>query len=363
MNNSKRLFTPGPLNSSNAVKNAMNIDIGTRTQTMVDLTRNIRMNLEKIAECGFGFTSVLLQGSGTFAVEAMLTSLIPANGFVLIASNGVYGDRMTRICEIHNISHKVLRTHDTLPIQINEIKTILEQEKRITHIAAVQFETALGVLNNIDELSLLAQDYNCEVLVDAMSAFGALSLNYQIPSLTAVAASSNKCLHGVPGIGFVIVSKEKLKNATASRILSLDLKEQWQEFEHSGQWRFTPPTHVLLALQEAIHEFIAAGGRAERIKKYTQLTQKLITQLGEMNIRPPIDNKYRAPIITTFVLSNEHSINAEQLSAALFQQNLVIYPSTYKPQKSFRVGCIGEIDIEDINNLSAEIKEILAIKN
>jgi 2-aminoethylphosphonate-pyruvate transaminase len=352
------LFTPGPLNTSQQVKEAMEIDVGSRTAILTDLTQNIRSELELIAGGELDYTSILLQGSGTFAVEAMLSSLIQASDCVLIVSNGVYGDRLVKICQIHRLSYFVLQQHPTEPIHMKAVETFLAKESRITHIAVVQFETAIGILNDIEALLVLAQKYSCEVLVDAMSSFGAVSLPYQNSALTAVVSSSNKCLHGVPGIGFVIVRLAKLLHSSRARTLSLDLKEQWQAFEHGRQWRFTPPTHCLLALQQALLEFNRAGGEVARFNKYRLLNKQLVTALAEIDIYPAIRAEYRAPMITTFLINNK-SIDFDELYTFLFNQGLVIYPSSFLVAKSFRVGCMGEIDATDIDRLVVAINKAI----
>ncbi|WP_100551362.1 2-aminoethylphosphonate aminotransferase [Caedibacter taeniospiralis] len=358
MSKQARLFTPGPLNTSQQVKASMQIDLGSRTETLADLTQNIRNELESIAECGKECTSVLLQGSGTFAVEAMLSTLIQADDCVLVISNGVYGDRMAKICQIHGLPFFVLQQDPAAPIQLDEVEKFLKNEPCITHIGVVQFETAVGILNNIDALLVLAEQHACKVLVDAMSSFGALPLPYQSTALVAVVSSANKCLHGVPGLAFVLVRLESLLRSRVTRSLSLDLKAQWKSFEDQHQWRFTPPTHCLLAFQQALLEFKQAGGMQARLKKYQALNEQLIAGLEQLGIYPAIPESYRVPMITTFLLKNI-KINFNDLYTALFEQGLVIYPSSFLAEKSFRVGCIGELDARDIERLVSAIKQVL----
>lgn len=362
MMKNKRLFTPGPLNTSDNVRAAMNQDMGSRTEDMVKLTKNIRFLLEKISGCTKDYTSILMQGSGTFSVEAMITSLIPQKSSVLIVSNGVYGERMIQICDIYNIPYVVFRSNEKQSIDLNQIKNILENT-HITHILTVQFETALGVLNDINGLLTLATQYQCAVLVDAMSAFGALPLNYEEPSLCAVAASSNKCLHGVPGIGFVIARMKQLLNQNFSRTLSLNLVEQWKIFEKNGEWRFTPPIQVLLAFHEALNVFEKEGGVSARLKKYSELNNKLISGFKKLNIYPVISEKYRAPMVTTFFLDESCFYKFEEIYQKLFDQDIVLYPSASLDKKNnnkcFRVGCMGEITLDDIDKLIEAMKKII----
>jgi 2-aminoethylphosphonate-pyruvate transaminase len=354
-----KLFTPGPLNISSNVRSAMNVDIGSRTKTIVELTKTIRMDLESIAKCGINYTSILLQGSGTFATEAMILSLIDNNDHVLVVSNGVYSERIYKICTIHKINCLILKSENTAPIKIEKIRECLQKERKITTIIAVQFETTIGILNDVNELISLASNYNCQVLIDAISSFGVLPLNYT-DALTAVVSSSNKCLHGAPGVAFVIVNKKRLIKSKLNKTLSLDLKAQWQEFEDSGQWRFTPPTHILLGFKEALNEFKKLGGMSARLKKYTYLTNKLIEGLAKIDIYPVIRDEYRASIITTFILGDSHSITTDILYEKLFHLRIVIYSSDLIPGKTFRIGCMGDLDIDDIKSLINAITTVIS---
>lgn len=358
MSTDTRLFTPGPLNTSAQVRAAMNTDVGSRTPTLSEVTRKIRASLQEIANCSPDYTAVLLQGSGTFALEAMVTSLLTTQEhFVLVVSNGVYGDRIGQICQVHGIKHILLKLETTMPINASLVEEALRQNNKITHIVAVQFETAIGVLNDVNSLLQVAAIHNCEVMIDAMSSFGALPIDYSSPALTAVASSANKCLHSVPGVSFVIVRLEKLLGSANPRTISLDLKAQYQEFEKSGQWRFTPPTHALLAFSAAIDEFINAGGIQARLQHYSALNKQLIDGLGAINIHPAIATEYRAPMITTFIINNE-MLSFKFLYNELFKYGLVIYPSSFIQEKSFRVGCIGDINSSDIDELINSIEHI-----
>lgn len=353
-----RLFTPGPLNTSGQVRAAMNIDVGSRTPTLSEVTRKIRTSLQNIADCSSAYTAVLLQGSGTFALEAMVTSLISTQEhFVLVVSNGVYGDRIGQICQVHSIKHMLLKLDTSMPINTSLVEEALRQNNKITHIIAVQFETAIGVLNDVNSLLQVAAIHHSEVMIDAMSSFGALPIDYSNPVLTAVASSANKCLHSVPGVSFVIVRVEKLLNSANPRTLSLDLKAQYQEFEKSGQWRFTPPTHALLAFSAAIDEFINAGGMQARLQHYNALNKQLIHGLAAIDIHPAIAIEYRAPMITTFII-NDQMLSFNFLYKELLNHGLVIYPSSFIQEKSFRVGCIGDINSSDIDELINSIGHI-----
>jgi len=355
-----KLFTPGPLNTSNEVRRAMNQDIGSRTGVLSKLTKDICYGLMDIAQCGSDYTCVLLQGSGTFAIEAMITSFISNQEAVLVVSNGLYGERIAQICVIHNIKHYVLKMNPLCAINLSTVENFLLQNKDIKYIVTVQFETAIGVLNDIDGLISIATNFGCRVLVDAMSSFAALPLNYYAESLVAVASSANKCLHGVPGISFVLIRRNIIAKCNNRRTLSLDLCEQWKEFELNEQWRFTPPTHVLMALKVAILELKKLGGQKARLKRYTTLANQLVTSFAEIGIFPVVEECYRAPIIITFELRNQLNINANYLIDKLFKMGLVLYPSKLSNNNTFRVGCIGEINESDIDMLVLSIKKVIS---
>lgn len=352
-----RLFTPGPLNTSEPVRSAMGMDMGSRTSAFAEITARVCRGLEEISGCGPEFAAVPMQGSGTFAVEAMVSSLIPEGGSVLVVSNGVYADRMAQMCAIHGIQHVVLRSSDEAPFELSGVAQALDREPSVKYVLAVQFETAVGVLNDLQGLLAVAARWGCRVLVDAMSSFGAVPLSFDAPGLLAVAASSNKCLHGAPGVGFVIARKDALRQASPRRTLSLDLIAQREELERSGQWRFTPPTHVLRALDAAIAEFKRQGGASARLRKYEQLSEQLISGLAELDIRPVIPTRHRGPMITTFALGPSLTVDVRGLQAELLQRGLIIYPTGHSAPNSFRVGCMGELSADDIRELIEAIRD------
>jgi len=359
MKTSSRLFTPGPLNTSDAVRAAMNADLGSRTSTATLLTKHLRNDIAEIAACGDAFSVILQQGSGTFAVEAMLCSFLAENDHVLIAENGAYSQRMAEICRLHRLRHTVLQSNHALPVDLPAMERELVRLGDVTHIAVVHFETALGVLNDMQGVVSLAARHRCRLLVDAVSTFGALSLDFASGSLVAVAASANKCLHGIPGVAFVIADRSQLGRRTHPTTLSLDLNAQHRAFETDGQWRFTPPLQVLLALRQAIAEFREKGGTAARYDSYQALASRLIDGLARIGVVPLLPDAFRAPMITTFTIVPGARCNIENLHARLYEQGLVIYPSKHHHANSFRIGCIGELQPSDIDRLIAAMAELI----
>lgn len=349
------LFTPGPLNTSAAVKRAMMNDIGSRTKASAELTSRICSKLLDAYDIDQAFAAIPIQGSGTFGVEAMLTSCLPATDYCLgVVVNGEYSKRMLEICGIHSLHFLPLECDNGTAIDPAQVDAFLLQHPQISHLALVHFETGLGVLNDLAQLVAVCERRSVQLLLDAISTFGALPIPFDSPAVTAVALSANKCLHSVPGIAFVITRKAAL-HSSVRRTLSLDLSAQWRKLENGHQWRFTPPTHVLLAFDQALDEWAHQGKAERRLEQYQRLNQQLVRQLGEQGIVPLLDARHRAPMITTFLLPDAFALSFEQLYKHLESAQLIIYPSTYSTARSFRVGCIGELLSADIDRLATAL--------
>lgn len=352
-----RLFTPGPLNTSQQVREAAGRDVGSRSPVATHLSTQLREDIVDIAGCDESWSAVPLSGSGTFAVEAMLCSLSAVNEQLLIIENGVYSARMVEICRIHHIPHSVLTLPPDQGFDLAKVEQTLKQTPWVTHIAAVHFETALGVLNDIDGLTQLANRYGCQLLIDAISTFGVLPLDYSAPSLSAVALSANKCLHGLPGIAFVLVRKLLLATNITPRTLSLDLRAQAKALDDDGQWRFTPPLQIMLALKQAIDEYRQRGGRQSRYRLYCQRMLHLLNGMARLNFSPIIQPQFSAPLIVTLAPSSGIRCEIDKLNDFLFQRGMVIYPTKHWALNSFRIGVMGELSIQDIDDLLAAFAE------
>ncbi len=346
-----RLFTPGPLTTSDTVREAAGVDLGSRSAPAAELTAWLRSAIERIAGCGNRYSAIPLQGSGTFAIEAMLCSLLDDGDHVLIVENGAYSQRMTEICRIHGIRHSVLALDHQRRFDLSDVEAALLRHGDVTHMAAVHFETALGVLNDIDGLGRLGKRHGCRLLVDAISTFGAYPFDFSSGCIAAVALSSNKCLHGLPGLAFVVADTMALARRRTPRTLSLDLSAQHRMFETGQQWRFTPPLQAMLALRQAIREFDAAGGQPARRRRYERLAARLLQGMERIGFAPVIDAAHRAPIITTFAPRAGIHCAFATLNDFLFERGLVIYPTRHRNPDSFRVGVIGELTPDDIDDL------------
>lgn len=354
------LLTPGPLTTSKRVKEVMVHDWGSRDATFIKINTEVLARVRDIIHGGDDFVTVPMQGSGTFAVEAMLTTFVPRDGGILILINGAYGHRAKKICDIAGRKAVVHETAEDTPPDLASVERILRDDKSITHVFAVMCETTSGILNPVAEIGALAQKHGKRFLIDAMSAFGALDLDARKVQFDAVAASSNKCIEGVPGLGFVICRKSALEktlgNATT---LVLDLHDQWRNFEKTGQYRFTPPIHVIVSFHQALEEFLAEGGVAGRGGRYAENGRILIAGMRDLGFEPLLPDRLQAPIIVTFHMPADPKFVFQAFYDRLKERGYVIYPGKLTVADSFRIGCIGRLNADHMRGALAAIRDIL----
>jgi 2-aminoethylphosphonate-pyruvate transaminase len=356
------LFTPGPLTTSAAVKHAMLTDLGSRDGDFVQLVARVRERLLEVAGASGSsqYTAVPMQGSGTFTVEAMLGTLVPADGRLLVLENGAYGRRMIEIVRVLGIDHVTLGMAPSVPISPDQVRAVMATDRAITHVALVHCETTTGVLNPLGEIAAVVTNAGRRLLVDAMSSFGAVPVAVADHGIDALAASSNKCLEGVPGIGFVVARVASLEAASKPRSVSLDLAAQWRAIEANGQFRFTPPTHVLLALDEALAEHAREGGVAGRAARYRRNHEQLVAGMRRLGFREVVDPAHQSDVITSFFYPNDPAFVFEDFYRALRTRNFVIYPGKLADVDCFRIGTIGRIFPEDIDLLVDAIRDYFA---
>jgi 2-aminoethylphosphonate-pyruvate transaminase len=343
------LLTPGPLTTSLSVKQAMLHDWGSRDQAFIDMTARVREKLVAMVGARETHACVPIQGSGTFAVEATIATLLPRDGKLLVLVNGAYGQRMAAICKYLGRACATLETPEDTPNDIAALDRSLAGDAAITHVAAIHCETTSGILNPMGEVAACVKRHGRSLIIDAMSALGALPLDAAGVPFDAVVASSNKCLEGVPGIGFTIVRKDVIESCKSnSHSLSLDLYEQWRGLEGNGQWRFTPPTHVLAALDQAIFEHEAEGGVEGRGARYAANCRALIAGMRRMGFRTLLSDNLQAPIIVTFRMPADPKFDFEKFYRGVGEHGFLIYPGKLTVAPSFRVGCIGRLGVSEI---------------
>jgi 2-aminoethylphosphonate-pyruvate transaminase len=354
------LLTPGPLTTSASVKQAMVHDWGSRDQGFIAINKMVLEKIVELAGAQGTHVTVPVQGSGTFAVEAMITSFVPKSGKLLVVINGAYGQRARKIAEIAGRAVATYETPEDTPPDLAKLEAMLVADPAITHVFAVHCETTSGILNPIADLAALVKKQGRLLLVDSMSAFGAIEIDARTVHYDALAASSNKCLEGVPGLGFVVCRNSALAeckgNATT---LVLDLHDQAEGFAKTGQYRFTPPIHVIVALGKAIEEHAEEGGVEGRGKRYRENAKVLIDGMRAMGFRTLLPNALQAPIIVTFHMPTDPKFVFQDFYDGLKDRGYVIYPGKLTVADSFRMGCIGRLNADHMRGALAAVREVL----
>jgi 2-aminoethylphosphonate-pyruvate transaminase len=356
------LFTPGPLTTSATVKAAMQHDIGSRDADFIELVAGIRSELLRIAGVSReqGYEAVLMQGSGTFGLESVISSVIPREGRFLVLANGAYGERMATIAERLAISTRLARWPEDESPQPAAVQRLIEEEPAATHVAMVHCETTTGILNPIDEIAQIVKAGTREFIVDAMSSFGGVSVDLSKLEIDYLISSPNKCLGGVPGFCFVLARREALVATKGrARSVSLDLLAQWEGLEGNGQFRFTPPTHALLAFARALEELREEGGVSARAARYRANHETLQTEMRRLGFAEYLPGERQSNIITAFRYPDYPNFRFEDFYHRVRARGFVIYPGKLTQADSFRIGTIGGINEKDVEDLVDAIGEAL----
>ncbi len=355
------LLTPGPLTTSFAVKQAMLRDWGSWDDDFRAMTADLRCRLLDLLGPGKdAYDCVPMQGSGSFSVEAMLGSFVPRDGKVLVLSNGAYGQRSADTLRVIGRDHVVLDKGDYLPPRGAEVADILARDPAITHVMAIHCETSSGILNPIAEIARATQAAGRRLLIDSMSAFGAIPIDPRDVPFDALVSSANKCIEGVPGFGFVLVRKDVLAGAKGNcHSLSLDLHAQWATMEKTGQWRFTPPTHTVAAFLEALRAHEAEGGIAARGARYTRNRDVMVAGMRGLGFETLLDSHWLSPIIVTFFCPAHPAFRFAEFYDRLKARGFIIYPGKLTAVDSFRIGCIGQMDENVMRQVVAAVGDVL----
>ncbi len=360
LENKYLLLTPGPLSTSASVRRVMQRDWCTWDKEYNGLVQDIRHRLVALAtQHTEKYSAVLMQGSGSFSVEAVLGSAIPHNGKILIINNGAYGARMVQMARCLKIDVVELAYAETQIPNLADIEKALEDDS-ITHVSCVHCETTTGLLNPIQEIGKIVKAKNKVWIVDAMSSFGGVPMDIADLEIDFLISSANKCIQGVPGFGFIIAKNEQLQSCKGlARSVSLDLYDQWNTMQqHDGKWRFTSPTHVVRAFYQALLELEQEGGVAARYQRYTNNQQRLAAGMQALGFELVLDsNQPQSPIITTFLYPNEADFSFQALYENLKQAGFVIYPGKVTDLNCFRIGNIGEVYLDDIERLLNAVEQ------
>jgi 2-aminoethylphosphonate-pyruvate transaminase len=359
------LFTPGPLTTTRSVKHAMLDDIGSWDSDSIQLVAEIRAEVLKLTGPHPDYTCTLLQGSGSYAIESILGSAVPRDGKLLILSNGAYGRRMKLVAEALALPHEVLEDPEDTPPDPAILDRALARDPRITHVACVHCETTSGVINPLRDVGLVVARHGRRFLADAISSFGAYPIgpgkafDLDAGPIDHVAISANKCLEGVPGFALVLSRRDAIERCAGNaRSLCLDLYGQWSYLEKTGQFRYTPPTHVLLAFRQALRELEVEGGPAARERRYRESHRRLIEGMRRLGFQPYVRPEVQSHIITTFLYPSE-SFDFKAFYNRLHALGQIIYPGKLTNVPTFRVANIGSIDSREVDGLLAAVATAL----
>lgn len=355
MENPYLLLTPGPLSTSHSVRSAMRLDLCTWDDDYLQLVQQIRTKLVQLATANEHmpqYTSVLMQGSGTFGVESVIGSVIPDSGKLLIATNGAYGNRIIEIAKVLHIPHVIYRSNENEAVNAGEMERVLMNDPDISHVMVVHCETTTGILNPVKDVCEVAKRYGKTTIVDAMSSFGGIEMDVHKWKIDYLISSANKCIQGVPGFSFIIANKQNLEGCKGqARSLSLDLYDQWEVMEKQhGKWRYTSPTHTVRAFDQALSELAEEGGISARFKRYADNQRTLVEGMEKLGFIPYIQREHQSPIITSFSYPGSH-FDFVSFYEFLKHKGFVIYPGKVSDQLTFRIGNIGAVHVSDMERL------------
>lgn len=357
----KLLFTPGPLTTSRTVKEAMLRDLGSRDAEFIAVIAEIRRRLLELGDVAAPeYEAVLVQGSGTYGLEAVLGSAIPPGGKLLVLANGAYGRRLVEMARLLRIPVAMQECEEDRPVDPRRLEETLVADAAVTHVAVVHGETSSGIVNPIEAVGAVVSRHCRHFIVDAMSSFGAIQLDLPGAGVDFLVSSANKCIEGVPGFAFVLARRARLLECEGrARSLALDLFAQWRGLESDGQFRFTPPTHALLAFQQALRELAEEGGVAARGARYRESQQVLVAGMERLGFVPYLPAPLQGPIITSFRTPAHPAFAFPAFAARLAERGFVIYPGKLTRADCFRIGSIGQLHASDVRELLGAVAEVL----
>jgi len=355
------LLTPGPLTTSLPTKMAMLRDWGSWDAEFNAVTAQIRRKLTDIVHATDTHTCVPMQGSGTFSIEAAVNTLVPRAGHVLVLINGAYGKRFARLTEMMGRRATQFETADDVPTTADDVDKLLAKDPTITHVGLIHCETSTGIRNPLPAIADVVARHGKGLIIDAMSSFGALPIDARALRFDALIAASGKCVEGPPGMGFVIVRKGLLENCAGnSTSLALDLADQWAYMEKTTQWRFTPPTHVVVALNAALDQYIGEGGQPARLARYTANCAALMSGMRELGFQSFLPPDIQAPIIVTFHAPADPRYAFKEFYDRVRDKGFILYPGKLTQLETFRVGCIGAIGPDEMRHAVNAMRDTLA---
>jgi len=354
------LLTPGPLTTSLPTKAAMLRDWGSWDSSFNAVTADVRRKLLDIIHGHATHVCVPMQGSGTFSVEAAVNTLVPRDGHVLVLINGAYGTRLAKLTRMMGRKLTTFETAEDVPTTPQDVDRLLAADASITHVGLIHCETSTGILNPLPEIAAVVARHGRSLIVDAMSSFAAIDIDARAVPFDALIAASGKCVEGPPGMGFVFVRRSTLeKCAGHSTSLALDLYDQWTYMEKTTQWRYTPPTHIVVAFNCALDQLIAEGGQPARLARYTQNCETLVGGMAEQGFRVFLKPEIQAPIILTFHAPADPRYTFNEFYNRVRDKGFVLYPGKLTQVETFRVGCIGAIGPDEMRHAVNAVRDTL----
>ncbi len=354
------LLTPGPLTTSLQTKSAMLRDWGSWDAAFNAVTAKVRAQLLDIVNGKASHVCVPMQGSGTFSIEAAANTLLPRDGHMLVLVNGAYGKRMGRLVQMMGRKVTLFETADDIPTTADDVERLLSADSSISHVGLIHCETSTGIINPLAEIAAVVAKHGKGLIIDAMSSFGALEIDATKIQFDALIAASGKCIEGPPGMGFVLARKSVLERCEGNSLsLSLDLYDQWRYMEKTTQWRFTPPTHIVVAFHEALNQFVAEGGQAARLARYTSNYQMLMSGMRELGLRQFLKPEIQAPIIVTIHAPDTPKYNFQDFYERVREKGFILYPGKLTEVETFRVGCIGAIGPQEMRSAVCAMRDAL----
>ncbi len=355
------LLNPGPATTTDSVKWAQVVpDICPREKEFGDLMEFCATEITRFVGDPEHYATVLFGGSGTATVEAILSSVIPEEGKILIIDNGAYGKRMCQITAVYKINTVVFKSSSIQALDMAALEEVLNNGEGLTHLAMIHHETTTGLLNDITAVGKLCAQYKLSFIVDSMSGFAAIPVDMKAMNIDYLAASSNKNIQGMAGIGFAICAKTALENikSIAPRNLYLNLYAQYVYFEKTHQTRFTPPVQTFYALKQAIVE-TKAETIEKRFERYSRSWETLLEGVGALGLEYLVDKEHHSRIITSIIEPNTAKYDFDEMHDFFFEKGFTIYPGKINNYNTFRISNIGQIDHTDITAFLEVLKTYL----
>jgi len=355
------LLTPGPLTTSLATKSAMLRDWGSWDSSFNAVTADMRRKLLDVIHGHDSHVCVPMQGSGTFSVEAAVNTIVPRDGHVLVLINGAYGTRFAKLTKMMGRRLSTFETPEDVPTTAQDVDRLLKADPSITHVGLIHCETSTGILNPLPEIADVVARHRRSLIVDAMSSFAAIGIDARTTPFDALIAASGKCVEGPPGMGFVFARRSVLEQCAGnSTSLALDLHDQWTYMERTTQWRYTPPTHVVVAFNAALDQLIAEGGQPARLARYTKNCETLVAGMAELGFRVFLRPDIQAPIILTFHAPPDPAYDFKRFYDSVRDKGFVLYPGKLTTVETFRVGCIGAIGPDEMRHAVNAVRDTIA---